>query len=150
MHYSTRRRPITALHGSAKHCCMGRSAKYRKHEISTPCRTKRVNRSKPNLAGVTTLGSTFDRQKIWGSIERWHPHAMAVCHTFVTLFSPLFPEPAYRSDATFAYHVLCIKRRGFVDTRAFWGTKLIKFTFWGSLAPKIANIFPQTGKSLLQ
>ena len=52
---------------------------------------KRVNRSKPNLAGVTTSGSTFDRRKKnWGSVERWRPHAMAVCQTFVTFFSPLF------------------------------------------------------------
>ena len=85
---------ITALHGSAKHCCMGRSAKYRKHEISTPpVEQNRVNRSKPKLAGVTTLGSTFDRPKNLGSIERWRPHTMAVCQTFVTLFCPTLFSP---------------------------------------------------------
>ena len=51
-----------------------------------PVEQKRVNRSKPNLAGKTTLGMTLDKYKKWGLVERWRPHVVAVCQTFFPLF----------------------------------------------------------------
>ena len=110
-----------------------------------PIEQKRVNRSKPNLAGVTTLGSTFDRQKFWGSIERWRPTRWPFVK-LVRLCSSFFPEPAHRSNATFAYHVLCIKRRGSVDTRAFWVEDVAKFNILGVYGPQNRqNLPPKQG-----
>src|SRR5208282_5569417 len=115
-----------------------------------PCGTKTSQTIKTKFGRGDHVGKHIrSAKKIWGSVERWRPHAVAVCQTFVTSFSPFFPHPAYRSDATFAYHVLCIKRRGSVDTRAFWGEKVATFHILGVSGPKTFKISPQTGKSHL-
>ena len=129
---------ITALHGSAKHCCMRRSAKYRKNEISTSCGTKT---RQPILTkfgrgdhAVEYIRSEENVGVHWAVAPPRDGRLSNFCDFVLTLF----PEPAYRSDVTLAYHVLCIKRRGFVDTRAFWGESAIEFDLWRHLAEKSA------------
>ena len=140
---------ITELHGSAKHCCMGHSAKHRKQANFDPLWNKNASTDQYQIwQGWPRWGAHAIGKKFCGSVERWRPHAVTVCQTCVTSFSPFFPHPAYRSDATFACHVLCIKRRGSVDTRAFWG-KTIWNSHFGGLRPPKPPI-PPTGKSHLK
>ena len=121
---------------------MGRSAKNRKRAISTPCGTKTRQPMKTKFGrGDRVGGSTVDGRNIFGgSLNGGAPTRWP----FVKLLwfcSSLFPEPANRSDTTFAYHILCIKRRGFFDTRAFWG-KSRKISHFGVSDPKPPTFAP--------
>ena len=56
-----------------------------------PCGTKTRQPIKTKFGRGDHVGEYIrSAKKFWGSFERWRPHAMAVCQTFVTLFFPFF------------------------------------------------------------
>ena len=119
--------------------------------ISTPCGTKTRQPINTKFGRGDHVGEHIrSAKKIGGRLSGGAPTRWPFVKLLWLSSPPFFPRAGHRSEATFANDVLCIKRRGSVDTRAFWGKWLPKFIFWGSSAPKTAKIFPQTGKSHLK
>ena len=117
--------------------------------ISTPCRTKTRKPINTKFGRGDQVGEHIRSAKnIWGSVERWRPHAMTVCQTFCDFalpFSPVQPTGQTRLSPMTYYASNDVVPLIHVP----FGVKSQHFTFWGPPATKTANIFPQTGKSHL-
>ena len=131
---------------------MGRSAKYRKQVNLDPLWNKNASTDQYQIwQGWPCRGAhSIGEKKIGGRLSGGAPTRWPFVKLLWLSSPPFFPRADHRSEATFANDVVCIKRRGSVYTRAFWGKWLPKFIFWGSPLPKTAKIFPQTGKSHLK
>ena len=134
---------ITALHGSAKHCYMGRSAKYRNTRFRPPVEQKRATDQNQIWQGWPRWGVHLIGKKIWGSIERWCPHTMAVCQTFVTVLTHLFfpNQPTAQTSLSPTMYYASNDVVSLIHV-PFGGKSRWNSHFWGLRPPKTAKISP--------
>src|SRR5208282_4189798 len=111
-------------------------------QFRPPVEQKRVNRSRPNLAGVTTLGSTFDRQQNFGgrlsgrAPTRWP--FVKLCDFVFTLFFP----STLQVRRNFRLSCIMHQTTWFRCYTCLLGEESLKFTFWGLRPPKPPICFP--------